>query len=120
MRRDSGDYMNQDRRESLGRWIGGAIDLKTLVLFITLVVGWIGNYFTLSARVTMLETRYDELKLRYDKEVIPRDVLNEQAKALQWKLDDMSGQMSNINTKLDKAINYPPSFTIRNGKVKTY
>jgi hypothetical protein len=109
--------VTQDRRESLGRWIGSVLTVRDLIQLVILIVTIVGGYFTLQTRITILETQRSEDRTKYDKEVITREVLDERNKNIIERLDEINRKLSPKTETLYEA----PNFTyVPNYKVKKH
>jgi Tfp pilus assembly protein PilO len=107
--------VTQDRRESLGRWIANSLNLRDIISLVILLTTLAGGYFTLQTRITILETRQAEWQSRYEKEVVPREVLEERSKNILEKLDAIERKLPNKTETLYQAPNftYVPGYKVR-------
>lgn len=116
--------VTQDRRESLGRWIGSFFTFKDMVKGITLVVLLAGSYFTLIQRISLLEYQEtedkQEIKLLHDQ----LEHVGEKIEKLSDKVDEVNTNVKVVQSQLD---DYGPSSYVYRpykgagpGKVKKY
>jgi Tfp pilus assembly protein PilO len=107
--------VTQDRRESLGRWIANSLTLRDIVSLAVLVTTLVGGYFTLQTRITILETRQSEWQSRYEKEVVPREVLEERNKSIIEKLDAIDRKLPSKTETLYQSPNftYVPGYKVK-------
>jgi hypothetical protein len=113
-----GDDVTQDRRESLGRWLGGMFSVRDLIQIVILMITVVGGFFTIQTRLTILETQRNEDHSRYEKEVVPREVLDERNKSIIERLDEINRKLSPNKTE---TLYEAPNFTYVPGyKVKKH
>jgi predicted transposase YdaD len=104
--KQEGNDVTQDRRESLGRWIGSVLTVRDLMQLIILIVTIVGGYFTLTTRITILETQRSEDRQKYKEEVVTREVLDERNKNILEKLDAIDKKLSPKPETLYEAPNF--------------
>jgi hypothetical protein len=85
--------MMQDRRESLGRWIGSIFTLADIVKGVALLVMVVATYFSLLQRITLLEYQRVEDK----KEAVK---INERVDQLYGKIDLLMIKLDELNTNV--------------------
>jgi uncharacterized protein YlxW (UPF0749 family) len=90
--------MTSERRESLGRWIGGLFTLRDLLQLVILAVTVVGGYFTLQTRITILETLRIQDQDRYNREV---SKIVEKVDTLNSKVDDANTSLQVVKSQLN-------------------
>jgi uncharacterized protein YlxW (UPF0749 family) len=85
--------VTQDRRESLGRWIGSIFTLADIVKGVALLVMVVATYFSLLQRITLLE--YQRIE---DKAEVAR--INEKVDKLYTKIDSLTAKVDEVNTNV--------------------
>jgi uncharacterized coiled-coil protein SlyX len=85
--------MMQDRRESLGRWIGSIFTLADIVKGVALLVMVVATYFSLLQRITLLEYQRVE-----DKKEVTK--INERVDQLYGKIDLLTNKVDELNTNV--------------------
>lgn len=88
-------------RRTAGDWIAEALDLKTLLLFSTLLIGWVGNWYSVSGRVSQLELRTSQLETRLNKDMVPRAEEEVRNAGVEKRLDNIETTLVRIEQKLE-------------------
>jgi hypothetical protein len=90
---------NSERRVQLfGGWL--KVNAQTVVVVGVLVGGWIGNFATLSTRMTDVERVEGRLEQRFDRDVVPRQEQEVRDRMLDQRLEQMQRSLDAIQQEL--------------------
>lgn len=93
--------MAEVNKRSAGEWVADAFDLKTVIIIVTLIVGWLGNWYSISGRVTALEVRAEQVEKRIDRDMIPRAEQEVRDSGLEKRLDSIGSTLDRIEQRLE-------------------
>ena len=94
-------YDRERRSQLFGGWL--KVNAHTIVVVAVLVGGWIGNFATLSARMTDVERVEGKLEQRFDRDVVPRQEQEVRERMLDQRLEQMQRSLDAIQQELRRS-----------------